>query len=577
MVQRFLAGVVLLLLWATGAVAHPHVWADIRSGLIVNADGKITGVRNEWTFDEGYTGFALDGLDTDHDGVYGPDEIRPLTEENIKNLLESAYFTVIRQNGHVLLQGEVKEYGQTYEGGRLTLYFVLPLKTPADPKAGPFDYKIYDPDFFIDFAYKKDDPVELEGNLPAGCKFELKPVPSDDEIAEKRDFLANKDINWQNDTGEDFGSIFAQAAVVECENAAAAPAAATTVKDETQIAETAAPKIDPRKLLVPPKNPDGSFQVTPFTEDPVRWMRDHQQNFYRQMRSSLTAMNAASPLTAGWTLILLSFIYGVFHAAGPGHGKAVISAWLLATESELKRGILVAGLSAFFQSLTAIVVVSALLLFVHGAAAMARDVAGFLESAGYLMIAGLGLYLIWGAFPGRRVARQAVSPALATAGAPGSQHMMQEHHFEITNPRLASLPADHVHGPDCGCGHAHAPSAAEVRGDDWSLWRGVTMAFAVGLRPCSGALLVLIAAWGMGLYWAGVVSTLAMGLGVFITISVIAALTIYGRSLALRYASLNGRSLSLTVKGLRIACGLGIALLGGLMFWASLGSSNVML
>ncbi len=156
--------------------------------------------------------------------------------------------------------------------------------------------------------------------------------------------------------------------------------------------------IDKRKLLVPPRNPDGSFMVTPFTEDPVRWARDKQQNFYRQLSGAIRGLKSSSPMAAGWTLVLISFLYGVFHAAGPGHGKAVISGWVLATENDLRRGIVIAAMSALFQALTAIVIVSALLLFVSSASAMARDVAGFLESASYLMIAGLGLYLVWTAF-----------------------------------------------------------------------------------------------------------------------------------------------------------------------------------
>lgn len=330
--------------------------------------------------------------------------------------------------------------------------------------------------------------------------------------------------------------------------------------------------IDKRKLLVPPRNADGSFVETPFSEDPVRWMRDKQQNFYRRLSAAIRGLASDSPLKAGWTLVFLSFLYGVFHAAGPGHGKAVISGWVLATENDLKRGILISALSALFQALTAIVIVSALLLFVRSASAMARDVAGFLESASYLMIAGLGLYLMWSGI------RPAHAPVVAEPDA--ARRATAGVSFEIVNhlPAVpsASLAADHVHGPDCGCGHAHLPQATEVRGD-WSWGRAVALAFAVGLRPCTGALLVLIFSWSMGLYWAGIVSTLAMGLGVFITISLVASLAVFAKSAALRYAGLGNRMLDRAVRALRLVAGLGIAGLGGLMFWASLGSVNAMM
>jgi ABC-type nickel/cobalt efflux system permease component RcnA len=340
--------------------------------------------------------------------------------------------------------------------------------------------------------------------------------------------------------------------------------------------------IDKRKLLVPPRNPDGSFVETPFSEDPVRWARDKQQNFYRRLSGAIRGLASESPLTAGWTLVFISFLYGVFHAAGPGHGKAVISGWLLATQSDLRRGIIIAALSALFQALTAIVIVGGLLLFVSSAAAMARDVAGVLESASYLMIAGLGLYLIWTAV--RPQHQHAGGPAggLGVATAPllpavsATTRVHEGAGFEIVTPLPPGPAAGHMHGPECGCGHAHLPGASELRGD-WSWSRAVALAFAIGLRPCTGALLVLIFSWGMGLFWAGIVSTLAMGLGVFITISVIAALAVFAKAAALRFAGLENQMLAWAVTALRLVAGLGIAALGGLMFWASLGSVNAMM
>ena len=214
--RKIAASALALCLLAGPALAHPHVWTEMRSTLMVNGENLITGISVEWTFDEGYSGFALEGLDLNKDGTYDAEEIRPLTEENIGSLKESVYFGFLRQSEHLLKHGPVTEYAQTHKDGRLTLFFVLPLEAPVDPRKGVFDYKIYDPDFFIAFDYQKTDPVDVEGTLPAGCTSELKPPLTDDELAQKRDFLATKDLNWQNDTGEDFGSIFAQPVVVTC-------------------------------------------------------------------------------------------------------------------------------------------------------------------------------------------------------------------------------------------------------------------------------------------------------------------------------------------------------------------------
>ncbi len=159
-------------------------------------------------------------------------------------------------------------------------------------------------------------------------------------------------------------------------------------------------KIDKRKLLVQPRNADGTIQRTGFFEDPVLWARDLQQEFYGQMSGTLRRMKTDDAPLAAWTLMLLSFGYGVFHAAGPGHGKVVISAWLLATENELKRGILISFMSAIIQALTAILLVSVLFLVVASVGAAARNVAGVLESASYAMIGAMGFYLVWTALRG---------------------------------------------------------------------------------------------------------------------------------------------------------------------------------
>jgi ABC-type uncharacterized transport system substrate-binding protein len=198
------------------AIAHPHVWTAMRTSLMVDSGGLITGIRMEWQFDETYSGYALEGLDTDGDGEFGPEEIKPLTVENIESLRESDYFGFMRQGGKAMARGEVTDYSQTYNDGKLTLFFVLPLATPVDPRAGEFQYKIYDPDFFIAFDYVKDNPVELEGTLPTGCAMALQPIPTEAELEQTRNMLAEKGPDWQNDTGEDFGGLFAQAAVVTC-------------------------------------------------------------------------------------------------------------------------------------------------------------------------------------------------------------------------------------------------------------------------------------------------------------------------------------------------------------------------
>lgn len=316
---------------------------------------------------------------------------------------------------------------------------------------------------------------------------------------------------------------------------------------------------DKRRLLVRPRNADGTVEVTPFFQDPVLWARDEQQNFYGAMSRAMKGIQGENRWAAAWTLMSLSFAYGVLHAAGPGHGKAVISAWLLATENQLRRGIVVALMSAVVQAMTAIVVVSALIFLVGSAGTATKDAAAFLESASYALIAAMGGYLLWTAFAGYRQ-RRALVPAHASPGAV---------HFEITHPMSVGHVHIHDHGADCECGHAHVPTARDVAGA-WSWGKAFSLAFAVGIRPCTGALLVLVFANAWGLYWAGIASTFAMAVGTFITVSCVAALAVYSKQLAERLAARDTKWMGYLGTAMRLGGGLGILLFGTILFLASL-------
>jgi nickel/cobalt transporter (NicO) family protein len=277
---------------------------------------------------------------------------------------------------------------------------------------------------------------------------------------------------------------------------------------------------------------EGESAAPAFLADPVGWIQVKQKAFYDAMSAALQGIRGQSQWSAAFMLMAMSFGYGVLHAAGPGHGKAVVSAWVLANERELKRGILIACMSAVFQALTAIVLVSVLLMTVQAAGTAARGLAGTLESASYALIALLGIYLVVQALAG--VSRNA-GHASGRAFPP----------CPFPCPRTS-------HDADCDCGHSHMPAASAVAGD-WSLTKAISLAFAVGLRPCTGAILVLLLSSAMGLYWAGIASTLAMAVGTALTVSLIAVLAVTSRQLALKVAGRDSVWLSRTVLGLKLA------------------------
>ena len=203
---------------AAPAMAHPHVWIEMRSDVVFDGKGLITGMNLMWTFDDAYAEMAVDGLDANGDGVYSPQELEPLTKENLQSLKDYDYFTVMRFNGEKQLFGPIVESGQIWSNNKLQLHFQLPLKTPLDPVKGEFAAKVYDPEFYIAIDYVKDEPVSVTGNMPKNCQLVVKPVPTDAEVEATRTMLATKGKDWKPETTEDFGEVFAQPVTIECQS-----------------------------------------------------------------------------------------------------------------------------------------------------------------------------------------------------------------------------------------------------------------------------------------------------------------------------------------------------------------------
>ena len=201
---------------ALPAAAHPHIWVTMNADVVFNDGGEVDGINLSWTFDDAYAQMALDGLDANGDGVYSQDELAPLTKDNLDALRDYDFFTVVRFNGEKQKIGEATDYGQIYSNDKLELHFHVPLEKPVDPRKGEFALKVYDPDFFVDLEYAKDDPVTVIGTMPSSCKLEMKPVPTDAELDETRLMLSTKGKDWKPENNEDFGAMFAQPVVVAC-------------------------------------------------------------------------------------------------------------------------------------------------------------------------------------------------------------------------------------------------------------------------------------------------------------------------------------------------------------------------
>lgn len=265
------------------------------------------------------------------------------------------------------------------------------------------------------------------------------------------------------------------------------------------------------------------------------WVNQQQQAFYRALTGALKAMR--SDPWQMWGLVSLSFLYGVFHAAGPGHGKAVISSYMLANEVALRRGVVLALFSSMLQALTAITVVGVAYYLLRGLSVSMTQATHFMEIASYALITLFGLWLL-----SRKLLSLRTTPALSPVPAQqpqahtGHAHAHGDHH-QHNNDHSHHHHHEHAEGEVCStCGHAHLPDPKLISGRDFSVREAWSAVVAVGLRPCSGALIVLTFSMLNGLWIAGIVSAFAMALGTAITVSALATLAVLAKGAAVRLA-----------------------------------------
>ncbi len=303
----------------------------------------------------------------------------------------------------------------------------------------------------------------------------------------------------------------------------------------------------PAAPLPPARNPFGVGvrEAAPVAGGLGGYILAVQGQFYRSLQAAVAALKDNG--AAIWSLVGIGFAYGVFHAAGPGHGKAVIAAYLVSSERALAKGLGMSLAAALVQALVAVAVVGTVAATLRATAATMSQVTNAVEITSFAAIAALGVVLVW---------RKSGKFLSATARGHGHGH-------------------GHSHDHACGdaCGHAHLPLAEAGRARRWQDMAGVV--FAAGIRPCAGAIVVLVFALSQGLFAAGVAATFAMALGTALTTGLIAALAVFAKSLALRLARGRGAHGARLIAGVELLAAafvliLGASLLAGL--WTGVAS-----
>jgi ABC-type nickel/cobalt efflux system permease component RcnA len=285
------------------------------------------------------------------------------------------------------------------------------------------------------------------------------------------------------------------------------------------------------------------------------WVAMQQTAFYKLLTGSLEQLKSNSH--AFWLLGGVSFLYGVFHAAGPGHGKAVITSYLLVSRETMRRGILIAFASALLQGMMAITIVLLMAVIFKATAIGMTRATDWLEIMSYAFVTAVGAWLLWTKATGRGHAHS--HGCTCGHSAHTHDHHNHQHGQEHTG--------EHEHDSDHGHDHSHAPDPQLLAGR-LTLSRAWSAILAVGIRPCSGAIIILVFALSQHLLSAGIASVLAMSLGTAITVSSLVVLAVSAKDLALRFAGTGSRSAERVLQALEVIAALfvllfGLTLLGG--------------
>jgi nickel/cobalt exporter len=299
----------------------------------------------------------------------------------------------------------------------------------------------------------------------------------------------------------------------------------------------------------PPRNPFGVGvrEATPSAGGLGGFILALQGQFYRTLQAGVAALKENG--AAIWSLLAVGFAYGVFHAAGPGHGKAVIAAYIVSDQRALAKALGMSLAAALVQAIVAVALVSIVAALLRATAATMSEVTNTVEIVSFGAVCILGIVLVW----------RKAGKLLASAPVHDQRHTDAHGH-------------DHTHGLDHCCGHVHLKEADRARG--WKEMAGVVV--AAGLRPCAGAIIVLVFALSQGVFAAGIAATFAMALGTAVTTSTIAGIAVFAKALAVRATQGRGPYGARVIAGVELLAAafvliLGASLLAGL--WTNSGAS----
>jgi len=274
----------------------------------------------------------------------------------------------------------------------------------------------------------------------------------------------------------------------------------------------------------------------------IQWQRDINAEM-----SDLLYYVQSNPVRGGAYLAGLSFLYGMLHSLGPGHGKVIVTTYLATHPTKVKASLMLTVISAFFQALVAIILVSVLLWGFDASMRVVNQQATFVISLSFALVVILGLLICYKAI--KRIYR-VIRPAklkevtlkpLVTPSTNTEKPLTMKPVTGSASRFSINQNNDHVHSATCGCGHQHVADADAI--NQASTWREyISIVASIGMRPCTGAIMVLLFANVVGLYWMGVISAIVMAVGTALSTSSIALMTLTGKHLVKRYLTVANKT-----------------------------------
>ncbi|GAB3487464.1 nickel/cobalt transporter [Marinomonas epiphytica] len=247
----------------------------------------------------------------------------------------------------------------------------------------------------------------------------------------------------------------------------------------------------------------------------IQWVLSQQAVLHRELVTLVRDLSREASPVVLWSLMTASFAYGVFHAAGPGHGKAVISAYMLASKAPIRQGVVLSFVCAMAQGIMAIALIL-VLSQVFSIAGKAMQISRFFEIASFAAVGAMGIWIL--------------SRLIRGKSSCGHDHSHDHSHSHDSAHVCGHRSHDHDHDHKKVI-HTHEEHIkSETTVAQRSYW---AMVLAVGIRPCTGAVLVLLFSISANIFQWGILATFAMSLGTAITVAALAILSVFVRDAGL--------------------------------------------